>query len=123
VREEWVPDAHAHRISARGRAAAGDAITSRELLMWNGDVEISLARPTETMDYFFRNGEGDEYLRARGSARSKRFSATCRTSRATTSSCARNDLPLRARREQRYLVFETPGLITIPKRYRNEHGS
>ena len=24
--------------------------------------------------------------------------------------------------EQRYLVFETPGLITIPKRYRNEHG-
>ena len=24
--------------------------------------------------------------------------------------------------EQRYLVFETPGLMTIPKRYRNEHG-
>ena len=24
--------------------------------------------------------------------------------------------------QQRYLVFETPGLIKIPKRYRNEHG-
>ena len=28
----------------------------------------------------------------------------------------------RAEGEQRHLVFETPGLITIPKRYRNEHG-
>ena len=30
--------------------------------MWNDDVEISLCRPTETMDYFFRNGEGDEVI-------------------------------------------------------------
>ena len=30
--------------------------------MWNNDVEISLARPTEPMDYFFRNGEGDEVI-------------------------------------------------------------
>ena len=28
----------------------------------------------------------------------------------------------RAEGEQRHLVFETPGLITIPHRYRNEHG-
>ena len=30
--------------------------------MWNNDVEISLARPTDEMDYFFRNGEGDEVI-------------------------------------------------------------
>ena len=30
--------------------------------MWNTDVEISLCRPTEPMDYFFRNGEGDEVI-------------------------------------------------------------
>ena len=41
---------------------AGDAISGRQLLMWNSDVEISLARPTEEMNYFFRNGEGDEVI-------------------------------------------------------------
>ena len=30
--------------------------------MWNDDVEISLCRPAESMDYFFRNGEGDEVI-------------------------------------------------------------
>ena len=30
--------------------------------MWNDDVEISLCRPTEPMEYFFRNGEGDEVI-------------------------------------------------------------
>ena len=31
--------------------------------MWNADVEISLCRPSESMDpYFFRNGEGDEVI-------------------------------------------------------------
>ena len=30
--------------------------------MWNDDVEISLCRPAESMDYFFRNGEGDEVV-------------------------------------------------------------
>jgi Homogentisate 1,2-dioxygenase len=58
-----VPDAHAHRhIRTWDLPPAGDAITGRELLMWNDDVEISLARPTEPMDYFFRNGEGDEII-------------------------------------------------------------
>ena len=30
--------------------------------MWNSDVEISLCRPDSSMDYFFRNGEGDEVI-------------------------------------------------------------
>ena len=40
----------------------GDPIKGRRLLMWNGDIEISLCRPTEAMDCFFRNGEGDEVI-------------------------------------------------------------
>ena len=36
--------------------AEGDEISGRKLLMWNNDVEISLVRPSESMDYFFRNG-------------------------------------------------------------------
>ena len=63
VREEWVPDAHAHRhLRTWDVPPAGDAVTGRQLLMWNNDVEISLCRPTEPMDCFFRNGEGDEVI-------------------------------------------------------------
>ena len=43
-----------------GSSLEGDEIFGRRLLMWNSDVEISLVRPAESMDYFFRNGEGDE---------------------------------------------------------------
>src|SRR6266481_8515361 len=61
VRTEWVPDAHAHRhLRTWNVPPAGDAVTGRQLLMWNNDVEISLCRPTELMDGFFRNGERDE---------------------------------------------------------------
>ena len=40
----------------------GDEVTGRRLLMWNDDVEISLCRPAESMEYFYRNGEGDEVI-------------------------------------------------------------
>ena len=63
VREEWVPDAHAHRhLRTWDVSPSGDAVSGRRLLMWNSDVEISLCRPTEEMPYFFRNGEGDEVI-------------------------------------------------------------
>jgi homogentisate 1,2-dioxygenase len=125
VREEWVPDAHAHRhLRTWEVAAGGDAVGGRQLLMWNDDVEISICRPTEPMAYFFRNGEGDEVIFVHEGT--------------GTLETIFGDLPykegdyvvvprgttyrFRADGEQRYLVFETPGLITIPKRYRNEHG-
>src|SRR6266516_633469 len=62
-RDEWVPDGHAHRhFKTLGIEPEGDAISGRRLLMWNDDVEISLSRPDGEMDYWFRNGEGDEVI-------------------------------------------------------------
>ena len=102
----------------------GDEITGRRTLMWNDDVEISLCRPSEPMDYFFRNGEGDEVIFVHEG------SGTLET--------IFGDLPykdgdyvvvprgttyrFRPEGEQRHLVFETPGLIEIPRRYRNQYG-
>ena len=76
------------------------------------------------MDYFFRNGEGDEVIFVHEG------SGTLET--------IFGDLPykdgdyvviprgttyrFRPEGEQRYLVFETPGLIEIPRRYRNQYG-
>jgi homogentisate 1,2-dioxygenase len=123
-------------------------VTGRRLLMWNADVEISLCRPSGTMDYFFRNGEGDEVIFVhegsgvlettfgdvpykqgdyvvvpRGTT--YRFQPAQRPSETASASGpggggsaadASSHVP------QRYLVFETPGLIEIPRRYRNQYG-
>src|SRR5947209_8709973 len=62
-RPEWVPDAHVHRLfDTRGLSPVGDPVRGRQLLMFNDDVEISVCRPLERQDYFFRNGEGDELI-------------------------------------------------------------
>ena len=76
------------------------------------------------MDYFFRNGEGDEVIFVHEG------SGTLET--------IFGDLPykdgdyvvvprgttyrFRPEGAQRHLVFETPGLIEIPRRYRNQYG-
>src|SRR5919201_190329 len=60
---EWILDKHGHRLfNTKDVDAEGDEITGRRVLMWNDDVEISLCRPAEQADYFFRNGEGDEVI-------------------------------------------------------------
>src|SRR5207245_10309462 len=92
--------------------------------MWNNDVEISLCRPTEPMDYFFRNGEGDEVIfvhEGSGTIESIFGELSYEPGdyvvipRGTTYCFVPEG-------EQRYVVFESPGLIEIPKRYRNEYG-
>src|SRR5437763_7796012 len=41
-RDEWVPDAHAHRhFRTKDVDPEGDELTGRKLLMWNEDVEIA----------------------------------------------------------------------------------
>src|SRR4051794_34904565 len=130
VREEWVPDAHAHRhMRTADIPEGGDALSGRQLLMWNADVEISLCRPTDEMESFYRNGEGDEVVfvhEGSGTVETTFGDLPYRPGdyvvipRGTTYRF-RPD-PSEEGGNQRYLVFETPGLITIPKRYRNEHG-
>jgi homogentisate 1,2-dioxygenase len=124
-REEWVPEAHAHRrMNTYDVEPSGDEINGRRTLMWNSDVEISLCRPVSTMDYFFRNGEGDEVIFVHEGT--------------GTLETTFGDVPYKEgdyvvvprgttyrfvpRGPQRYLVFETPGLIEIPRRYRNQYG-
>ena len=124
-REEWVPDGHGHRhFLTADIPAEGDPVTGRRVLMWNNDVEIAVCRPSETMEDFYRNGEGDEVIFVHeGSG---------------TLESIFGDLPFRegdyiviprgttyrfvGAGPQRHLVFTSPGLIEIPRRYRNAYG-
>jgi homogentisate 1,2-dioxygenase len=78
------------------------------------------------MGYFFRNGEGDELVfvhEGRGTLETIFGDVPYRDGdyvvvpRGTTYRFAPEPGS-----EQRYLVFETPGLVEIPTRYRNEYG-
>jgi len=40
----------------------GDAIEARIPMMGNGDVVLSIARPTKAMDYWYKHGQGDDVL-------------------------------------------------------------
>jgi homogentisate 1,2-dioxygenase len=125
VRDEWVPEGHAHRhFRTWDVAPEGDEIGGRRLLMWNEDVEISLCRPAEAMQGFYRNGEGDEVVfvhEGTGTLETIFGNVPYRDGdyvvipRGTTYRFS-PDGP------QRHLVFESPGLIEIPRRYRNEYG-
>jgi homogentisate 1,2-dioxygenase len=125
TREEWVPAAHAHRLfDTRAVGEGGDPILGRQLLMYNDDVEIAVCRPTETQNYFYRNGEGDEVVfvhRGAGELETSFGTLAYREHdyvvipRGTT-------YRFRPDGEQLWLTFYTPGEIETPNRYRNRYG-
>src|SRR3954449_4134575 len=124
-RKEWVPDQHAHRhFHTKDVDAEGDEVSGRRVLMWNDDVEISLCRPDEAMDYFFRNGEGDEVIFVHeGSGTLETIFGDVPYKEGDYIVVPRGTTyRFQPEGEQRYLVFESPGLIEIPERYRNDYG-
>jgi homogentisate 1,2-dioxygenase len=127
VREEWVPNSHVHRLAdVRAVEAGGDPVNGRRLLMFNGDLEVSICKPTETLDGFYRNGEGDEVIyvhRGSGVLRTVFGRVPFREQdylvipRGTTVAWELEDGA-----EQFWICFHTPGEIETPARYRNRYG-
>jgi len=126
VRDEWVPEAHVHRLAHTGPLPpGGDPVGGRRLLMFNADLEMSVCKPTEPMDGFFRNGEGDEVVyvhRGSGVLRTVFGPVAYRERdyvvipRGTTHRWEPDD------GEQVWLCFHTPGELETPTRYRNRYG-
>ncbi|CAN5243670.1 homogentisate 1,2-dioxygenase [soil metagenome] len=126
VVEEWVPDAHVHRLTqTAGLAAAGDPIFGRRVLMFNDDVEMAVCKPALQFDGFYRNGEGDEVVFVHeGSGVFETIFGTLPYAqhdyvvipRGTTYRVRCDDGP------QTWLTFHTPGEIETPNRYRNRYG-
>jgi homogentisate 1,2-dioxygenase len=127
VRDEWVPDAHVHRLAdANPVLTGGDPVGGRQLLMFNGDIEVSICKPTSELDGFYRNGEGDEVIyvhRGGGVLRTMFGRVPFRERdyvvipRGTT-----HTWELAEDGEQFWVCFHTPGEIETPNRYRNRYG-
>ena len=115
------PDRHEPR-RARRRLAHG-----RRLLQFNNDIEVSICKPTEERDGFYRNGEGDEVLfihHGTGTVETIFGDVPYRPHdyvvipRGTT---YRVRMDSHAG-DQVWLCFLTPGEIETPNRYRNRYG-
>jgi homogentisate 1,2-dioxygenase len=125
LRQEWVPEKHAHRHLHTGQIApSGDALSGRRLLMWNDDLEFAFCRPDQEMTYFYRNGEGDEVIFVHEGTGTLETIFGTLPYRAGDYIVIPRGTTYRFQIEgpQRYLVFTSPGLIEIPRSYRNEYG-
>ncbi len=126
-REEWPQETHRHHhLKTHAAALGGDPIEGRRLLMYNTDCTISVVRPTQAMEYFYRNAEADELLfvhEGQGTLETTfgllpyREGDYLLVPRGTTYRVAPGSP------EQRFLVVEAfGGPIEPPKRYRNAFG-
>ena len=125
-RDEWVPDTHVHRLTDTNRIEpGGDWLDGRRLLQFNSDIEVSVCKPTEDREGFYRNGEGDEVLfihHGTGTVETIFGDVPYRPHdyvvipRGTTHRISPDP------GEQVWLCFHTPGEIETPNRYRNRYG-
>lgn len=61
--EVWEQDAHRHHhFKTKALPKEGDPVGGRKVLMFNHDLTIGLVRPSEPMEYFYRNSMADEML-------------------------------------------------------------
>ncbi|MBV9276819.1 MAG: homogentisate 1,2-dioxygenase, partial [Candidatus Eremiobacteraeota bacterium] len=102
----------------------GDAIDARIALLGNSDITISAADVTKPMEYFYRNVGGDEMLfvhRGAGVLETPFGDLEYRAHDYLIIPCG-TTYRLQPSSTTRLLIHESTGMITIPKKYRNEFG-
>jgi homogentisate 1,2-dioxygenase len=114
-----------HLRSQRLPVAGPSAVTDRTPLLFNSDVAISLARPSVTDDFFYRNGMGDEIVyvsRGSGVLESQFGELSYREGDYVVVPRGIIHRWRLSADEQVFLVIESRSHVRTPSRYRNEHG-
>ncbi|MBP1930556.1 homogentisate 1,2-dioxygenase [Ammoniphilus resinae] len=122
--EEQADLCHRHLLTGK-YTDTSDAIAGRQYLLGNEDVVIGVVNPTEKMDYFYRNGDGDELLFVHhGTGRIETLFGTLTYQPGDyvviPIGTIYRVLPDAGR--SKFLVIESTSWITTPNRYRNQHG-
>lgn len=104
----------------------GDAVSGRQFILGNDDLLIGVAKTTKSMDYYYRNSDGDELLFVHyGTGKVESMFGTIHYEPGDyiviPVGTIYRVLP-NINEETKLLVIETTSWITTPKRYRNEHG-
>lgn len=102
-----------------------DFMASRKVLMFNDDLEMGLAKPRKSMDYFYKNGHHDELLYVhQGGGTLKTMLGNIEFHLGDYLIIPRGTIyKLEFLTDDTVLFFvESSSPITTPKRYRNEYG-
>lgn len=112
-----------HFKSARVQTG-GDAIDSRRALLGNDDLLVSIAQADAPMDYWYRNTGGDELLFIHHGAGVIETSFGELAYRQHDYVVIPTGTTYRVvpAAPTRMLVHESRGMVTIPRKYRNEYG-
>lgn len=103
----------------------GDPILGRRYLLGNDDVVMAVCSPTEEMDYYYRNSEGDEVVfvhKGEGELQTIFGTITYRPGDYLVIPIGTTYRIVPSTKDTRFLVIESQNEIVPPKRYRNEHG-
>jgi len=102
----------------------GDAVEGRKYVLGNEDLVIGIVKTSQKMDYFYRNGEGDELLFVHyGSGKVETMFGTIAYRKGDYIIIPVGTIyRVMPETATKFLVVETTSWITTPKRYRNEHG-
>jgi homogentisate 1,2-dioxygenase len=114
-----------HRAFAVGpMAAGGDPVSARRDLLANDDVTLGVSRPTESMNYYYRNSQAYEvWFTHEGSGlfRSQFGNIEFRPGDYIVIPYG-TTWQMELEGESRFFVIEAPSQIQPPKRYRNNFG-
>ncbi|MDQ6660080.1 MAG: homogentisate 1,2-dioxygenase [Chloroflexota bacterium] len=126
--EEWHVDVQRHHhIKTGDMTRGGDAVLGRQALMFNKDVTLAIAQPTEEMDYFYRNADCDEvYFVHDGHGTLETTFGLLPYHEGDyiiipRGTIFRFDIPADSL-EPRFFVIEARGTIEPPRRYMNKNG-
>lgn len=127
IHYEWEEkDALKHRhFGTASVEAGGDFLEARVMFLGNEDLTIGVARPTQSMPYFYRNGEGDELIfvhEGEGKIESIFGELYFYPGDYLIIPIGTTYRVVLETSEARFLVVESNSEIVPPKRYRNAHG-
>lgn len=113
------------RFQGKDIKAEKDFLKSRKILMFNNDLKMGLAKPTDSMKYFYKHGECDElYFVHEGSGVLKTMLGNLPFSKGDYLIIPRGTIyQMEFETSENVLFFiESQSPIYTPKRYRNEFG-
>lgn len=108
-----------------GLPAGGDAVQARRVLLGNKDVTLGVSRPTESMDYFYRNAQAYEVWfvhEGNGEFRTQFGRMAFEPGDYIVIPFGTTWQIILAGDAARFFVIESPSQIEPPKRYLNKFG-
>lgn len=112
------------RFQGKNITPENDFLESRKVLMFNSDLKMGLAKPLQSMAYFYKNGECDElFFVHEGSGILKTMLGNIGFSKGDYLVIPRGTIyQFEFRENPVFLFIESHSPIYTPKRYRNEFG-